>query len=123
MKYTKRQLLDKFIYNSIKTAISNEEHLQLIESKLFFFNKCIAVRSINNNNKYEELVINLHKYDKKTEIIQHYLLNNSFQYNRTIVLFNNDKDFECYCYQNFNIGDIQKIDYLQKKEVKEYGHN
>lgn len=68
MKYTKRQLLDKFIYNSIKTGISNEEHLQLIESKLFFFNKCIAVRSINNNNKYEELVINLHKYDKKLKL-------------------------------------------------------
>ena len=119
MKYTQIQLLHKFICNNIKSGTTDEKSLQLKDSRLFFLNKCIAVRSINNNNNHEELIINLHRYDKKTEIIQQYLLNNSFQYNRTIILFDNDKEFECYCYQNFNIGHIQKNKLLEKKkEVK-----
>ena len=109
MKYTQRQLLHRFILVDIKSGTTNEKSLQLKDSKLFFLNKCIAVRSINNNNKHEELIINLHKYDKKTEVVQQYLLNNSFQYNRTIILFDNDKEFECYCYQNFNIVIYKKI--------------
>lgn len=92
MESTQRQLLKNFIYNKIKSGIYKDGELKLIESKLFFFNKCIAFRKFNDNG-YEELFINIYKYDNKTLAIQNYLLNNSFKYNRTVIIINNDIEF------------------------------
>ena len=94
--YTVMGLLNKFIKNEVTEGITNGKTLRVEDSKLFYLNKCLAIRKFNKKTNRFVLFINLHRYGERTQKIQNYLIKNSVFYNRTVISVDNENKFYKY---------------------------